>query len=115
MPMHDDMTRDHGLQPLDAMVSRWGLTNHGLVEQSVEQLNHKQVQRARHGRQLTLSMMQKVARALNDAILTRLSKDERSKFSPYAHKHLFNYAKGHDADWADPNASLMPAPPEAGG
>ena len=112
--MHDDMTRDHGLQPLDAMVSRWGLTNHGLVEQSVEQLNHKQVQRARHGRQLTLSMMQKVARALNDAILTRLSKDERSKFSPYAHKHLFNYAKGHDADRTDPNTSLMPAPPEAG-
>ena len=36
-------------------------------------------------------MMQKVARALNDAILTRLPKDERSKFSPYAHKHLFNY------------------------
>jgi len=112
--MHDDATRDHGLQPLDALVSRWGLTNHGLVEVSVEQLNHKQVQRARQGRQLTLSMMQKVARALNDAILIRLSKDERSIFSPYTHKHLFNYAKGHDADWTDPNAPLMSDPAATG-
>ena len=108
--MHDDAARTHGLQPLDALISRWGLTNHGLVEKSIEQLNHKQVQRARLGRQLTLSMMQKVARALNNSILTRLPKDERTQFSPYAHKHLFNYAKGHDADWTDPNASLMSAP-----
>ena len=107
--MHDDVTRDHGLQPLDDLISRWGLTNHGLVEVSVEQLNHKQVQRARHGRQLTLSMMRKVARTLNEAILSRLPMDERPKFLPYSHKHLFNYAKGHDADWTDPNAPLVAA------
>ncbi|MEI6178434.1 MAG: hypothetical protein WCS43_16200 [Verrucomicrobiota bacterium] len=110
--MHDDATRDHGLQPLDALMIRWGLTHHGLVEISDEQLNHKQVQRARHGRQLTLPMMQKVTRALNEAIVSGLPKDERPKFSPYTHKHLFNYAKGHAADWKDPNAPLMPALPD---
>jgi phage gpG-like protein len=74
----------------------------------VEQLNHKQVQRARKGRQLTLHLMQKVARTLNDAILAKLAKEDRPKFFPYTHKHLFNYAKDHNPDWVDPNADLMP-------
>lgn len=107
VPMQD-ATRDHGLQPLDALMTRWGITNHQLVEESVEQLNHKQVQRARKGRQLTLHLMQKLTRTLNDAVLSRLPKEERSNFSPYSHKHLFNYAKGHDTSWTDPNESLMP-------
>lgn len=105
--MHD-ATRDHGRQPLDDLMTRWGLTNHELVNASVEQLNHKQVQRARKGRQLTLHLMQKIARTLNDAIIAKLPKEEREKFVPYLHKHLFNYAKGYDAAWADPNAPLMP-------
>ncbi|MBC8127624.1 MAG: hypothetical protein H8M99_10845 [Gloeobacteraceae cyanobacterium ES-bin-144] len=104
--MHDT-TRDHGPQPLDEMMARWGITNHQLVEESVEQLNHKQVQRARKGRQLTLHLMQKLARTLNDAILQRLAKEEQANFSPYTHKHLFNYAKGYDAGWIDPNQHLM--------
>ncbi len=62
-----DATRDHGAQPLDELMNRWGITNHQLVDTSVEQLNHKQVQRARKGRQLTLHLMQKVTRTLNDA------------------------------------------------
>jgi hypothetical protein len=107
-PSMQDTTRDHGIQPLDGLMTRWGITNHELVESSVEQLNHKQVQRARKGRQLTLHLMQKVARTLNEAIVTRLAKEERPNFSPYLHKHLFNYAKGHDPAWADPNEALLP-------
>lgn len=105
--MHDD-TRDHGPQPLDTMLTRWGISNHQLVEASIEQLNHKQVQKARKGRQLTLHMMQKVTRALNDTILMRLPKDKQPEFVPYTHKHLFNYAKDHNASWIDPNTALMP-------
>lgn len=46
--------RNHGEQPLDELMKRWHLTNHDLVEISPEQLTHKQVQKARQGRQLTL-------------------------------------------------------------
>ena len=108
--MHD-ATRNHGLQPLDRLMTRWGLTNHELVAASTEQLNHKQVQRARHGRQLTLHLMQKLTRTLNEALLARLPKDQRAQFVPYSHRQLFQYAKGHDASWADPNAPLLPEPP----
>jgi hypothetical protein len=108
IPAMHDATRDHGPQPLDGLMTRWGITNHQLVEESIEQLNHKQVQRARKGRQLTLHLMQKVTRTLNDAILSRLPKGERANFSPYSHKHLFNYAKGHDTSWTDPNEALKP-------
>lgn len=104
----DDDTRNHGLQPMDGLMTRWGLTSHQLVEISVEQLNHKQVQRARKGRQLTLHLMQKVARTLNEAVLATLKKEDRPNFKPYTHKHLFNYAKDHNPDWVDPNRELMP-------
>jgi hypothetical protein len=107
--MHD-ATRDHGPQPLDQLMSGWGLTSHQLVDASDEQLNHKQVQRARKGRQLTLHLMQKLARTLNAAILASLPKEAREQFAPYSHKHLFNYAKGYDADRSDPNLPLMPVP-----
>ena len=106
--MFDDATRDHGAQPLDAIMNRWGLTSHQMVESSPEQLTHKQVQRARKGRQLTLHMMQKLARALNEAVLARMPKDQREHFTPYTHRHLFNYAKNHDPAWQDPNEALMP-------
>ena len=104
----DELTRDHGTQPLDGLLVRWNLTNHELVEVSEEQLNHKQVQKARKGRQLTLHLMQKLTRALNETIVTRLEKPQVAAFVPYFHKHLFNYAKGYDASWADPNEELMP-------
>ena len=105
--MHDD-TRDHGTQPLDTLLERWRITNHQLVEASVEQLNHKQVQKARKGRQLTLHMMQKLTRTLNDAVFLSLPKERREEFVPYLHKNLFNYAKGFDPAWEEPNAALMP-------
>lgn len=104
----DELTRDHGPQPLDALLVRWKITNHELVEVSDEQLNHKQVQKARKGRQLTLHLMQKLMRALNEAALAKLPKDQKANFVPYLHKHLFNYAKGHDPAWEDPNQVLMP-------
>ncbi|WAC18505.1 hypothetical protein OVA24_14820 [Luteolibacter sp. SL250] len=104
----EEPTRDHGTQPLDALMERWKITNHEMVEASPEQLNHKQVQKARKGRQLTLAMKMKVARSLNIAIWTRLKKDEKEVYFEYLHKHLFNYTKGYDADWVDPNEALMP-------
>ena len=107
----DEISRDHGTQPLDALMTQWGLSNHDLVEaagKSFAQLNHKQVQKGRKGRQLTLKMMQKLAAGLNDAIFLSLPKDKREPFEPYLHRHLFNYAKGYDAGWSDPNVELMP-------
>ncbi len=103
-----DTTRDHGTQPLDGLLTRWGITNHQLVETSVEQLNHKQVQRARKGRQLTLHLMQKVARTVNDAVFAKIPKDRQPDFKTYTHKQLFTYAKDHDPAWTDPNEALMP-------
>lgn len=100
--------REHGPQPLDELMENWKLTNHELVETSTEQLSHKQVQKARKGRQLTLPMMQKVCRAFNIAIWNRLNKERKEIYFEYMHRHLFNYAKGHEADWADPNSGIYP-------
>jgi DNA-binding Xre family transcriptional regulator len=100
--------REHGPQPLDELMEKWKITNHQLVETSTEQLNHKQVQKARKGRQLTLTMMQKVCRALNITIWHRLNKEQKEIYFEYMHRHLFNYAKGYEADWADPNTGLYP-------
>ncbi|MBT8036970.1 MAG: hypothetical protein KJO21_05450 [Verrucomicrobiae bacterium] len=98
--------RDLGVQPLDRMMDEWGISNHDMVEVSTEQLTHKQVQRARIGRRLTLKMMQKVTRALNITIWYRLNDEEKEAFDEYFHKRLFNYAKGFDADWTDPNIEI---------
>lgn len=97
------------------MLEAWGLENHDLVEASSTQLKHKQVQRARRGRMLTLAMMQKVARDLNAAIAARLNKAERNEFVEYRHRDLFNYAKGYDAAFEDPNGALREAVKERGG
>ena len=100
--------RELGPQPLDELMEHWGITNHELVETSTEQLNHKQVQKARKGRRLTLAMMQKVCRAFNIAIWNRLNKEQKEAYFEYMHRHLFNYAKGHEPDWADPNVPMYP-------
>ncbi len=104
----EELTRDHGPQPLDELMASWHLNNHELVENSDEQLSHKQVQKSRKGRQLTLHLMQKMMRALNSTIISKMAKEDQAIFVPYLHKHLFNYAKSHDAAWVDPNADLMP-------
>jgi len=100
--------REYGPQPLIATMERWGLENHDLVEASPEQLTHKQVQRARSGRRLTLKMMMKLARALNIAIWNRLKEGPREKFVEYLHKDIFSYSKGYDPEKADPNSEIMP-------
>ncbi len=106
--MNEQNERNHGTQRIDAIMQLWGLGNHDLVDASIEQLTHKQVQKARQGRQLTLSMMQKVARALNVAIWNRLPAESRELYYEYIHRDLFSYAKGYAPDWADPNTALCP-------
>ena len=103
-----DETREHGAQPLDDLMNRWQLGNHDLVEASTEQLNHKQVQKARKGRQLSLHLMIKLTRALNAAAFGKVPKEDQPQFVEYLHRHLFNYAKNHDPAWKDPNESLQP-------
>ena len=98
--------RDHGAQPLDRLMEEWGLENHDLVEVSTEQLTHKQVQRARKGREMTLKMKMKVTRAFNVAIWMRMNKEQKEEYFEYMHKHLFAYTKGYEVDWVDPNGEL---------
>ncbi len=105
----DMQERDLGVQPLDRMMSAWQIENHQMVEVSTEQLTHKQIQRARQGRRLTLKMMQKVTRALNVTIWYRLDDAQKESYFEYMHKHLFNYAKGYDADFLDPNDRIRQA------
>jgi len=98
---------DLGTQPLNGMMEAFGLTNTHVAESSPEQLTHKQVQRARKGRRLTLKMMQKVTETLNVAIWARLTEEERETYFEYFHKHLFNYAKGYEEEWEDPNREFL--------
>lgn len=105
--MNPENELNHGTQRIDDIMRLWNLENHDLVDVSTEQLTHKQVQKARQGRQLTLKMMQKVARALNVAIWYKLDEEEREQYYEYIHRDLFSYAKGYDAAWPDPNAALL--------
>ncbi len=98
--------RDLGCQPIDTMMEAWGLGNHDLVEVSTEQLTHKQVQKARKGRRMTLKMMQKVTRAFNVAIWYRLSDEQKEVYHEYMHRELFNYAKGYVPCEEDPNEAI---------
>ena len=105
--MQFNITRELGTQPLEPLMERWQLTNHRLVADSPEQLNHKQIQRAKTGRRLTLKMMMKVARSLNIAIWNRLPENDRETFVEYLHKDLFNYAKDYSPDKPDPNEEMI--------
>ena len=105
----EENERNHGTQRIDAIMLAWGLDNHDLVTVSIEQLTHKQVQKARQGRQLTLKMMQKVARALNVAIWERLEEEQRELYYEYIHRDLFTYAKGYEPQWVDPNLAILQA------
>ena len=98
--------RELGVQPLAAMMEEWIISSQDMVDVSTEQLTHKQIQRARKGRRLTLKMMQKVTRAFNVVIWYRLNDEQKEGYFEYFHKHLFNYAKGYDPNFIDPNNSL---------
>ncbi|MBG7608044.1 MAG: hypothetical protein IZT59_08475 [Verrucomicrobia bacterium] len=108
-PPEMEEPRDLGTQPLEALMERWGVTNHDVVEASPEQLTHKQIQRAKSGRRLTLKMMMKVARSLNIAIWTRLPKDQKETFYEYLHKDIFSYSKGYNPEKVDPNEEIIPS------
>lgn len=63
--------RNHGPQPLDALLTGLGFDNHALVAASTEQLTHKQVQKGRKGRRLTPHVQRKIAAALNALCASR--------------------------------------------
>ncbi|NNE93922.1 MAG: hypothetical protein HKN23_19915 [Verrucomicrobiales bacterium] len=60
-------SRNRGVQPLHEILEELGLSNADLVSASTEQLTHKQVQKARKGRQITENIQRKIAAALNAA------------------------------------------------
>lgn len=69
--MSEASSRDHGPQPLDAILNELGIENHDLVGASTEQLTHKQVQKARKGRQVTPNIQGKIVNALNAMLRVR--------------------------------------------
>ncbi|MFH1369105.1 MAG: hypothetical protein ABII64_08265 [Elusimicrobiota bacterium] len=56
-----------GVQPLDGIMARLGISNDELTLASTEQLTHKMVNKGRKGRRLTLNAQIKILRALNKA------------------------------------------------
>ena len=77
----DSDVLDHGTQPLDAIMNSLGLNNADLVAASTEFLTHKQVNKARKGRRLTVNIQMKVLNALN-----KLSGEKK-----YRREDLFSY------------------------
>ena len=74
-------TNDLGVQPLDVLMTKLGITNHALVAASTEQLSHKVVQKGRKGRRLTPKAKTKILNALE-----AMFPDQK-----FAHRDLFNY------------------------
>ena len=71
-----------GVQPLDALMQKKGISNHDLVAAAPPGfITHKQVQKARKGRRLTVHMQDKILEALNACT------DPEN----FAFKELFNY------------------------
>jgi len=56
-----------GIQPLDAVMTGFGLSNSDLVAASTEQLTFKMVQRGRKGRRLNPNVQKKICQALQKA------------------------------------------------
>ncbi len=99
---------DKGRQPLAGLMEQWKVTTKDIVTvEEIPQITYKQVKRAVEGRVLTLRMMMKMTQALNIVIWKRLNEEQRETYFEYGWKHLFTYAKGYDADFADPNAELI--------
>ena len=72
---------ERGVQPLDALMGRLGLSNTDLVASSTEQLSFKMVQKGRKGRRLTPNIRSKILAALQNA----------RPGEELAMKDLFNY------------------------
>lgn len=56
--------KEFGIQPLDKLMTSFGLTNNDLVDASTEQLTHKMVAKGRKGRRLTANVQNKILTAL---------------------------------------------------
>lgn len=78
--MPEPIQRDHGEQPIAAILAEHGLASKDLVASSAAQLTHKMVVRACKGRMLTKNVKAKVRAALNAAT-----------GKEYATADLFNY------------------------
>ncbi|MEN7974102.1 MAG: hypothetical protein ABFR47_09755 [Verrucomicrobiota bacterium] len=64
--MTEEIKMNVGTQPLDAIMTEKGIKNHDLVAIAPAGfINHKQVQKARKGRRLTMHMQQKIFDTLN--------------------------------------------------
>lgn len=63
--MNSTPDMDAGSQLLDSLMKKQGLTNHDLVAASAQNLTHKQVNKARHGRKVTSRMQKKILAAWN--------------------------------------------------
>ena len=74
------MKSEFGIQPLDEILNKCSLRNEDLVRASNEQLTHKQVQKGRQGKAITINIKRKIMRALNHI-------DEKNE---YTQKELFN-------------------------
>ena len=72
---------EHGTQPLDELMTRFGLSNAHLVNASTEQITFKMVHKARRGRHLTPKIKTKILNALHNCL-----PDET-----FAHRQLFSY------------------------
>jgi len=77
-----EIERNLGPQPVGALLTKHGLSQHDLVAASTEQITHKMVNRAVRGRRLTTHVMAKIRNALN------LAADGTYKLSD-----LFTYAR----------------------
>ena len=92
----NELERNLGPQPLDALMSEYGLRNRDLVEAFDEPITHKMVSRGRKGRRLSANTKKKVARAFNMALVAKAvseeeEKNESSGSRQYEMSELFNY------------------------
>lgn len=77
-----DIEMDVGVQPLDAIMTEKEIKNHDLVEVAPPGfITHKQIQKGRKGRRLSMHMQDKVLDALNAFVAPE----------SYEFTELFNY------------------------
>jgi hypothetical protein len=74
-----------GVQPIEAVMTEYGLKNHDVMQMNRGGLTHKHVAKARKGRRLTPKIKVRVTDALNAALKQR---GVEKQFVP---KDLFNY------------------------
>jgi len=95
------MPEGPGMSTLDKVLEQYSLKNDDLVQASVEQLTHKQVQKARKGQRVTPNIQGKITRALNAVVILRGQSTLReisatygtdpSPIKKFTQKDLFDY------------------------